>query len=191
MHVASTERTNQKPSIPHVRRKPGHPEHLLDRFLGHAMLATLGSVSGVPVKACDLHVSLRPCVDKSKTNPIRGDTLDCGRPSGRRPDRKTTAGIPRSDKPDQESLNPQATLCFPRHHGLCPISFAIMCIAHTMNSTDLIKQLEKAGWRLQNIKGSHHVYKHPKQSGHLSVPHPKKDLGIGLVTQLLRQAGMK
>lgn len=74
---------------------------------------------------------------------------------------------------------------------LLPISFAIMCIAHTMNSKDLIKQLEQAGWRLQNVKGSHHVYRHPELPGHISVPHPKKALGIGLVTKLLRHAGMK
>ncbi|WP_298018324.1 type II toxin-antitoxin system HicA family toxin [uncultured Castellaniella sp.] len=60
-----------------------------------------------------------------------------------------------------------------------------------MNSADLIKQLEKAGWRLQNVKGSHHVYRHSERSGHISVPHPKKDLGTGLVAKLLRQANMK
>ncbi|NYT25046.1 type II toxin-antitoxin system HicA family toxin [Alcaligenaceae bacterium] len=60
-----------------------------------------------------------------------------------------------------------------------------------MNSKDLIKQLEKAGWQLQNVKGSRYVYRHPTLPGHISVPHPKKDLGIGIVTKLLRQAGLK
>ncbi|AEC19274.1 hypothetical protein PT7_0734 [Pusillimonas sp. T7-7] len=60
-----------------------------------------------------------------------------------------------------------------------------------MNSKDLIKLLEQAGWQLRGVKGSHHVYRHPTQPGHISVPHPKKDLGIGLVNKLLRQAGMK
>jgi predicted RNA binding protein YcfA (HicA-like mRNA interferase family) len=32
---------------------------------------------------------------------------------------------------------------------------------------------------------------HPVIAGHLSVPHPKKDLGIGLVHKLLKQAGLK
>ncbi len=66
-----------------------------------------------------------------------------------------------------------------------------MCMAHTINSKDLIKQREKAGWRLQNVKGSHHVYRHPDRPGHISVPHPRKQLGTGLVSKLLRQAGMK
>jgi len=42
-----------------------------------------------------------------------------------------------------------------------------------------------------NVKGSHHVYRHPTLPGHISVPHPKKDLGIGIMTKLLRQAGLK
>ncbi len=44
-----------------------------------------------------------------------------------------------------------------------------------MNSADLIKELEQAGWTLRGVKGSHHVYTHPARGGHLSVPHPKKD----------------
>ncbi len=60
-----------------------------------------------------------------------------------------------------------------------------------MNSAELIKQLEKAGWVLRSIKGSHHVYIHPERGGHLSVPHPKKALGVGLAHKLMKQAGLK
>lgn len=60
-----------------------------------------------------------------------------------------------------------------------------------MNSKDLIKLLEEGGWVLRGAKGSHHIYTHPDRGGHLSVPHPKKDLGTGLVQKLLKQAGMK
>ena len=59
-----------------------------------------------------------------------------------------------------------------------------------MNSADLIKELEQAGWTLRGVKGSHHVYTHPARGGHLSVPHPKKDLGAGLARQLRKQAGL-
>lgn len=58
-----------------------------------------------------------------------------------------------------------------------------------MNSKELIRQLEKAGWELRGIRGSHHVFRHPAHPGHISVPHPKKDLGPGLVHRILRQAG--
>ena len=60
-----------------------------------------------------------------------------------------------------------------------------------MNSKELIKQLTDDGWILRGSKGSHHVYVHPLKPGHLSVPHPKKDLGTGLVQKLLKQAGLK
>jgi predicted RNA binding protein YcfA (HicA-like mRNA interferase family) len=60
-----------------------------------------------------------------------------------------------------------------------------------MNSKELIKLLEKDGWILRGSKGSNHVFKHPLKSGHITVPHPKKDLGIGLVQKLIKQAGIQ
>jgi len=51
--------------------------------------------------------------------------------------------------------------------------------------------LEAEGWLLRGVRGSHHVFSHPERGGHISVPHPKKDLGIGLVHKLLKQAGLK
>ena len=62
---------------------------------------------------------------------------------------------------------------------------------HTMNSAELIRRLERAGWVLRGAKGSHHIYTHPDRGGHLSIPHPKKDLGTGLLRKLLKQAGLK
>jgi predicted RNA binding protein YcfA (HicA-like mRNA interferase family) len=60
-----------------------------------------------------------------------------------------------------------------------------------MRSADLIKMLEADGWVLRGVKGSHHVFRHAARPGHVSVPHPKKDLGAGLVHKLLKQAGLK
>lgn len=60
-----------------------------------------------------------------------------------------------------------------------------------MKSKDIIKRLKKGGWVLRGVKGSHHVFIHPERPGHISVPHPKKDLGKGLVQKLLKQAGLK
>ena len=65
-----------------------------------------------------------------------------------------------------------------------------MCIIHTMISSQLIKKMLKAGWVLRAVKGSHHVYTHPDRPGHISVPHPKKDLGTGLLHKLLKQADL-
>jgi predicted RNA binding protein YcfA (HicA-like mRNA interferase family) len=60
-----------------------------------------------------------------------------------------------------------------------------------MNSKEIIKQFEADGWVLRGVKGSHHVFIHPSRPGHISIPHPKKDLGAGLVNKLLKQAGIK
>lgn len=59
-----------------------------------------------------------------------------------------------------------------------------------MTSKEVIKKLTDDGWVLRGIKCSHHIYTHPSKSGHISVPHSKKDLGIGLVKKLLKLAGL-
>jgi predicted RNA binding protein YcfA (HicA-like mRNA interferase family) len=60
-----------------------------------------------------------------------------------------------------------------------------------MDSASLIKRMKAAGWTLRNVRGSHHIFVHPGRPGHISVPHPKKDLGVGLVRKLLKQAGVE
>lgn len=59
-----------------------------------------------------------------------------------------------------------------------------------MKSADLIRELKAAGWVLDRVRGSHHVFTHPLRGGHVVVPHPKKDLGVGLVAAIRRQAGL-
>ena len=39
-----------------------------------------------------------------------------------------------------------------------------------MNSKSLIKMLEKDGWELDRIKGSHHVFTHLTKNGIIVVP---------------------
>lgn len=57
-----------------------------------------------------------------------------------------------------------------------------------MKSADLIRLLKAGGWELDRVRGSHHVFKHAGYPGHIVVPHPKKDLGIGLVAAIRKQA---
>jgi predicted RNA binding protein YcfA (HicA-like mRNA interferase family) len=59
-----------------------------------------------------------------------------------------------------------------------------------MKSADLIRDLKTAGWVLDRIRGSHHVFQHPSRTGIIVVPHPKKDLGNGLVAAIRKQAGL-
>jgi predicted RNA binding protein YcfA (HicA-like mRNA interferase family) len=59
-----------------------------------------------------------------------------------------------------------------------------------MKSADLIRLLEANGWTLDRVRGSHHVFRHPVKPGIVVVPHPKKDLGTGLVAAIRKQAGL-
>jgi predicted RNA binding protein YcfA (HicA-like mRNA interferase family) len=65
-----------------------------------------------------------------------------------------------------------------------------VCMIHTMRSADLIRKLEKAGWVLKRVRGSHHVFIHPQRRGIVVVPHPKHELGVGLVAAIRKQAGL-
>lgn len=44
---------------------------------------------------------------------------------------------------------------------------------------------------LVRTKGSHHHFKHQHKKGIVTVPHPKKDVPIGTVKAILKQAGLK
>ncbi|MDR0842379.1 MAG: type II toxin-antitoxin system HicA family toxin [Acidobacteriota bacterium] len=57
-----------------------------------------------------------------------------------------------------------------------------------MKSAEFIKLLEQDGWVLANVRGSHHVFRHPEKNGHISVPHPRKDIGKGLEHKLMKPA---
>jgi predicted RNA binding protein YcfA (HicA-like mRNA interferase family) len=59
-----------------------------------------------------------------------------------------------------------------------------------MKSGDLIRELTRAGWQPDRIRGSHHIFIKPGHPGIVVVPHPKKDLGKGLVAAIRKQAGL-
>jgi predicted RNA binding protein YcfA (HicA-like mRNA interferase family) len=44
------------------------------------------------------------------------------------------------------------------------------------SSHEIIKILKDAGFELDRIKGSHHIFIHPQNKKRAVVPHPKKDL---------------
>ena len=67
----------------------------------------------------------------------------------------------------------------------------IILLGGLMSSKEIIKMLEKDGWKLRRVEGSHHHFKHPDKKGIVTVPHPKKDLPSGTVNSILKQAGLK
>ena len=60
-----------------------------------------------------------------------------------------------------------------------------------MTSAQVIALLESDGWFLVSPRGSHRQYKHPEKKGRVTVPHPKKDLPLGTLRQIYKQAGLK
>lgn len=60
-----------------------------------------------------------------------------------------------------------------------------------MNSRELIQKLLEEGWVHVAIRGSHWHFKHPKKPGKVTVPHPKRDLPLGTVRSVLKQAQLK
>jgi len=60
-----------------------------------------------------------------------------------------------------------------------------------MDSRDVIRGLKADGWVLVRTKGSHHQFRHASKPGLVTVPHPKRDLPVGTVRSIFRQAGME
>ena len=57
------------------------------------------------------------------------------------------------------------------------------------SSKEIIKILKDDGWyEYSSATGSHHSFKHNSKKGRVVVPHPKKDLSIGTVKSILKQA---
>lgn len=55
----------------------------------------------------------------------------------------------------------------------------------------LCKVLERLGWTLQRIHGSHHIYAQAGNPAILAVPvHGNRDLKRGLLRQLMKDAGL-
>ncbi|OQW91515.1 MAG: hypothetical protein BWK78_04390 [Thiotrichaceae bacterium IS1] len=61
----------------------------------------------------------------------------------------------------------------------------------SLSGKHLCKLLESYGWKLQRVRGSHHIYAHPDSTAILTVPVPgQKDLKKGILHQLLKEAGL-
>jgi predicted RNA binding protein YcfA (HicA-like mRNA interferase family) len=60
-----------------------------------------------------------------------------------------------------------------------------------MSSREVIDMLRAGGWKLDRVKGSHHVFIHDIKPGIVVVPHPKKDLPTGTLRSILRTAGLR
>jgi predicted RNA binding protein YcfA (HicA-like mRNA interferase family) len=61
----------------------------------------------------------------------------------------------------------------------------------SISGSHFARLLEKLGWQLVRINGSHHVYMKPGNSARISVPvHGNDDLKIGLLRHFMKVAGI-
>jgi predicted RNA binding protein YcfA (HicA-like mRNA interferase family) len=60
-----------------------------------------------------------------------------------------------------------------------------------MTSADVIAALKRDGWYLNRVSGSHHQFRHPTKPGTTTVPHPRRELAIGTVKSIEKQAQLK
>jgi predicted RNA binding protein YcfA (HicA-like mRNA interferase family) len=60
-----------------------------------------------------------------------------------------------------------------------------------MDSREIIKKLQKDGWYEVSQVGSHKQFKHAMKPGRVTVPFPKKDIPLGTLRSIEKQAGIK
>jgi predicted RNA binding protein YcfA (HicA-like mRNA interferase family) len=59
------------------------------------------------------------------------------------------------------------------------------------NSREIIAKLEGDGWFKVAQKGSHVQFKHPAKPGRVTVPYPNRDIPLGTLRSIEKQAGLK
>jgi predicted RNA binding protein YcfA (HicA-like mRNA interferase family) len=60
-----------------------------------------------------------------------------------------------------------------------------------IDSRKVIAAIQAAGWKHVATNGSHWQFKHPLHFGQVTVPHPKRNLPIGMLRSIEKQAGVK
>ncbi|MEC4983536.1 MAG: type II toxin-antitoxin system HicA family toxin [Oscillatoria sp. PMC 1068.18] len=61
----------------------------------------------------------------------------------------------------------------------------------SISGKNLCKIVERFGWQLKRVKGSHHIYTQENSSTILVIPvHGNRDLPIGTLKSILKDAGL-
>ena len=64
-------------------------------------------------------------------------------------------------------------------------------LKHFLRPQPPVRKLKKDGWIEVRVVGSHHQFRHADKQGLVTVPHPKKDLPLGTVKNIFKQAGLR
>jgi predicted RNA binding protein YcfA (HicA-like mRNA interferase family) len=60
-----------------------------------------------------------------------------------------------------------------------------------MHSREVIQRLREDGWYEVAHEGSHKQFKHAVKKGRVTVPHPVRDIPIGTLRSIEKQAGIR
>ena len=58
------------------------------------------------------------------------------------------------------------------------------------SSREILKLLKADGWYEVACDGDHHQFKHPTKKGRVTLPHPKKNIPVGTVKSIAKQANI-
>ncbi len=58
------------------------------------------------------------------------------------------------------------------------------------SSREVLKILKDNGWYEVGCDGDHHQFKHPKKKGRVTLTHPRKDIPVGTLKSIAKQAGV-
>ena len=59
----------------------------------------------------------------------------------------------------------------------------------SLSSREVIRMLSDDGWIQVASEGSHLQFKHPTKPGRVTIAHPRKDIPVGTLRSIYRQAG--
>lgn len=60
----------------------------------------------------------------------------------------------------------------------------------TLKPKEVIAILEKAGYHIDHITGSHYIMRHPDRAQRIPVPYHAKDIKRGVLHSIIKQSGM-
>ena len=62
---------------------------------------------------------------------------------------------------------------------------------NSLGSREVIELLKKNGWFQVGVTGDHFHFKHATKPGKVTVPHSRKDIAIGTLKSIEKQAQLK
>lgn len=60
----------------------------------------------------------------------------------------------------------------------------------TVKPKEVLGALQKAGFIIHHVKGSHYTLKHPETGRRVTVPYHRKDMKPGTLDSIIKQSGL-